>query len=75
MKEEVDIMTEGMERYFIEQQAYEMGEEKGINIGIEKEKNNMVLNMYEEKFDLKSISRITKLSIDKIKEIINSKKN
>ena len=29
--------------------------------------------MYEEKFDLKSISKITKLSINKIKEIINSK--
>ena len=59
-------MTEGMERYFLDQQAYEMGEEKGI----EKRDNDIVLNMYEEKFDLKSISRITKLSINKIKEII-----
>ena len=68
---EVEIMTEGMERYFLDQQAYEMGEEKGI----EKRDNDIVLNMYEEKFDLKSISRITKLSINKIKEIINNNKN
>ena len=70
IKEE-EKMVEAINEYFLEQEAYNAGEK----IGIEKNQNNIVLNMYEEKFDLKSISRITKLSIDKIKEIINSKKN
>ena len=34
MKEEANIMTEVIERYFIEQEAYEMEEEKGIGIKI-----------------------------------------
>ena len=34
MKEEVEIMTEVIERYFIEQETYEMEEEKGIGIKI-----------------------------------------
>jgi len=59
-------MTEGMERYFLDQQAYGMGEEK--------KENDIVLNMYKDKVWFKTISKYTKLSIDKIKEIINSNK-
>ena len=67
-------MTESMDRYFMEMEAFDAGEQSGIEKGIEKKENDIVLNMYEEKFDLKSISKITKLSIDKIKEIINNRK-
>ena len=70
---EVEDMTEGMEKYFLDQQAYEMGEEKGINIGIEKNQHNIVLNMYKDNVPFKTISKYTKLSINKIKEIINNK--
>ena len=63
-----EIMTEAMDRYSMEMEAYEAGELSGI----EKKENDIVLSMYEEKFDLKSIAKITKLSIDTIKEIINN---
>ena len=64
------IMTEAMDRYFMEMEAYDAGEQSGI----EKNQHNIVLSMYDEKFDLKLIAKITKLSIDKIKEIIKSQK-
>ena len=67
---EVEIMTEGMERYFLDQQAYEMGEEKGI----EKNQHNIVLNMYKEKMNINLISKIVNIPINKVKEIINSNK-
>ena len=77
-----EIMTEAMDRYFMEMEAYEAGElsgveqgiEKGIEQGIEKNQQNIVLSMYEEKVPYKTISKYTKLSIDKIKEIINNRK-
>ena len=67
-------MTEAMDRYFMEMEAYEVGELLGIEKGIEKNQQNVVLSMYEEKMDLNVISKITKLSIDKIKDIINNRK-
>ena len=74
-----EIMTEAMDKYFMEMEAYEAGEERGIKQGIEQgiEKNqqNIVLNMYEDKVSFKTISKYTKLSIDKIKEIVNNKNN
>ena len=63
-------MTESMDRYFMEMEAFDAGEQSEI----EKEKQNTVLNMYEDKVPFKTISKYTKLSIDKIKEIVNSKK-
>ena len=68
-----DIMTEAMDKYFMEMEAFDAGEQIGMERGIEKNQQNIVLNMYEEKYDIKSISKITKLSIDKIKEIINNR--
>ena len=63
-------MTESMDRYFMEMEAFDAGEQSGI----EKEKQNTVLNMYEDKVPFKTISKYTKLSIDKITEIVKSKK-
>ena len=65
-----DIMTEEMDRYFMEMDAFDAGIDKGI----EQEKKNIVLNMFNKKFDLKTISDISKLSISKIKEIIKANK-
>ena len=69
-----EIMTEAMDRYFMEMEAFDAGEQSGIEKGIEKEKQDTVLNMYEDKVPFKTISKYTKLSVDKIKEIINSRK-
>ena len=73
------IMTEAMDRYFMEMEAYEAGEyfgvEKGIVKGENKKEQDIVLNMYDNKVPFKTISKYTKLSIDKIKEIVNSKNN
>ena len=69
-----EVMTEAMDRYFMEMEAFDAGEQSGIEKGIEKEKQNIILSMYEDKVPFKTISKYTKLSIDKIKEIINNKK-
>ena len=42
---EEENMIEAMDKFFMEQEAYEMGEEKGI----EKNQHNIVLNMYKDK--------------------------
>ena len=68
------IMTEAMNRYFMEMEAFDAGEQSGIEKGIAKKENDIVLSMYEDKVPFKTISKYTKLSIDKIKVIINSKK-
>ena len=62
-------MTEAMDKYFMEMEAFDAGEQ----IGIEKKENDIVLNMYEDKVPFKTISKYTKLSIDKIKEIIDNR--
>ena len=73
------IMTEAMDRYFMEMEAYEAGEylgmEKGIGKGIEKEKQNTIMNMYKEKMSINLISKIVNIPVNKVKEIINSKNN
>ena len=58
----------------MEMEAFDAGEQSGLEKGIEKEKQDTVLNMYEDKVPFKTISKYTKLSVDKIKEIINSRK-
>ena len=69
-----DIMTEAMDRYFMEMEAFDAGEQIGMERGIEKNQENVVLNMHKDKVPFKTISKYTKLSVDKVKEIINNKK-
>ena len=64
-------MTESMDRYFMEMEAFDAGEQSGIEKGIEKEKQNTVLNMYEEKMNINLISKIVNIPINKVKEIIS----
>ena len=63
-------MTEAMDEYLRELDLYSAGEQDGMK----QKENEIVLNMFNHHFDLKSISEISKLSIDKINEIINSNK-
>ena len=68
-------MTEAMDKYLRELDLYSAGEQDGLERGIKQNQCDIVLNMYNHHFDLKSISEISKLSIDKINDIIKSNKN
>ena len=69
-------MTEAMDRYLRESEFFNAGEEvgleKGLERGIEQNKRDVVLAMNNDKAPYSLISKYTKLSISKIKEIINS---
>ena len=80
-EEEVRKMDE---EYFIKQ-GIEKGIEKGIEQGIEKgleqglkqgsleKQKEMVLKMYQENIPIKTIAKISSLSISEVEEIINKK--
>ena len=70
-----EIMTESMDRYFMEMEAFDAGELQGIEKGIEKEKQNTILNMYKEKMNINLISKIVNIPINKVKEIIQNNFN
>ena len=46
-------------------------EKKGIEKGIEREQKHIILNMYEEGCDAETISRLTKISIEIVGNILN----
>ena len=60
----------------IEEYGYDRGKEEGIQEGIkqEKEKNKkeIVLNMYKEKIDINTICKIMKLNKKQVEEILNN---
>jgi len=64
-------MSQAEEDYFIAREDYEVGVEDGI----EQKERSIVLNMYNRRYDLKSISEVLNLSVNKVKEIIDSNKN
>ena len=73
-------MTELMEENILREESYHFGKideikegiERGIEQGIEKNKRDIVINMFKKNFDLNMISDITKLSVNKIYNIINN---
>ena len=73
--EEDKNMDIGIEMHFRDEAIFDAGEAKGLAKGLETKERDVVLTMYEEKYDLKSISKISKLSLAKVKEIIKSAKN
>ena len=78
-KEEDDNnMDMGIELHFRDEAIYDLGEanglKKGLKQGIEQGKQDMVLTMYDEKEPLDKIAKYSKLSLNKIKEIIKSSK-
>ena len=54
-------------------EAYKTGVEEGLEQGTKQTKIEMVLNMYQANLPLETISKCTKLNIDKLREIINKK--
>ena len=45
----------------------------GISEGIDQKQKEMIINMYKEKIDINTISKISNMSIDDVEQIINSK--
>ena len=77
-KDEINFWE--IEELFINEKANdikrerEYGEKRGILKGMSQEKESIVKNMLKEKMDIKLISKLTNLSINKILSLKNCKK-
>ena len=71
LEKEVNIMTKSLYDPVVEKK----GIEKGIEIGIEKNQVEIVLNMLGEGLDEATISRFTKIDIERVREIIKKHLN
>jgi len=73
-----EIMSEEIEEFLEKHMAYRGGLndgiEQGIEKGIEKTQQEIVLNMHNENYKLEDISKITKLTIEEIENIIKNNK-
>ena len=79
LEEEVNIMTKSLYDPEVEKKGIEKGIEQGIKQGmkegIEKKEVEIVLNMLGEGLDEATISKFTKIDIQKVKEIIKKHLN
>ena len=71
LEEEVNIMTKSL----YDPEVEKKGIEKGIEQGIEQNQVEIVLNMLGEGLDEATISKFTKIDIEKVKEIIKKHLN
>ena len=76
LEEEVNIMTKSLYDPEVEKKGIEKGIEQGIKQGMkegtEKKEVEIVLNMLGEGLDEATISKFTKIDIQKVKEIIKN---
>ena len=79
LEKEVNIMTKSLYDPEVEkkgiEKGIEQGIEKGIEQGIEQSQAEIVLNMLGEGLDEATISKFTKIDIEKVKEIIKKRLN
>ena len=79
LEEEVNIMTKSLYDPEVEKKGIEKGIEQGIKQGMkeatEKKEVEIVLNMLVEGLDEETISKFTKIDIQKVKEIIKKHLN
>ena len=79
LEEEVNIMTKSLYDPEVEKKGIEKGIEQGIKQGMkegtEKKEVEIVLNMLGEGLDEATISKFTKIDIEKVKEIIKKHLN
>ena len=68
------IMDEIIEKNALMQERYLSGLYDGMEQGIQENQKDIVINMYKEKIALDVISKVTKLSVDEINEIISQEK-
>ena len=71
LEKEVNIMTKSL----YDPEVEKMGIKKGIEKGIEKNQVEIVLNMLGEGLDEATISRFTKIDIERVREIIKKHLN
>ena len=71
LEKEVNIMTKSL----YDPEVEKKGIEKGIETGIEKNQAEIVLNMLGEGLDEATISRFTKIDIERVREIIKKHLN
>ncbi len=53
----------------------EEGKELGLELGIEQKEHEIIMSLYEEGFDPTYISRIVKVDISKVEQIIRDSNN
>ena len=75
LEKEVNIMTKSLYDPEVEKKGIEKGIEKGTEKGIEKNQVEIVLNMLGEGLDEATISRFTKIDIERVREIIKKHLN
>lgn len=75
LEEEVNIMTKTLYDPEVEKKGIEKGIEKGYKQGVEQNQIEIVLNMLGEGLDEKTIAKLTKIDIEKVKGIINNNLN
>ena len=75
LEKEVNIMTKSLYDPEVEKKGIEKGIEQGMKQGIEKKEVEIVLNMLGEGLDEATISKFTKIDIEKVKEIIKKHLN
>ena len=68
-------MTKSLYDPEVEKKGIEKGIEQGIEQGIEKNQVEIVLNMLGEGLDEATISRFTKIDIERVREIIKKHLN
>ena len=75
LEKEVNIMTKSLYDPEVEKKGIEKGIEQGIEQGIEKNQVEIVLHMLGEGIDEATISRFTKIDIERVREIIKKHLN
>ena len=75
LEKEMNIMTKSLYDPEVEKKGIEKWIEKGIEKGIEKNQVEIVLNMLGEGLDEATISRFTKIDIERVREIIKKHLN
>ena len=72
-KEENDLINQSIINE-VKRKTLKDGIQQGIQQGIQENQKEIVLGMHEEGLSIETISKISKLSVDEINEIINSNK-
>ena len=69
-------LAELREKYIMDQKAIAAkGFDNGVQVGIERGIEQIILNMFHQKVPLKDIAKFTKLDIEKVKEIVKKNNN
>ena len=69
-----DLLESYDKEWALKDQALRDGFAEGVEQGIKQNQKEIVINMYNDKVDIKTISKYTKLSINKINEILETYK-